>query len=422
MTHEMSINKSSRPNRSLPFRRSRGARHTAVPRQLIAVVAIVVVASLAMLPVGEAHATEYPTWDDVAAARNDEAATQARIVEIQNLLAGLQAEANRAAAESEAKAALWEAADTRFQEAVSKAKTLQNQADLANTKAAASRQRAGQMAAQLMRVGATDTTMQLLLNPSNADGLLYGLGMSQKIAEQANAIYERALMDQNTAQALTDQANVAQEQLAEIRAVAEEAFTQAQAASEAAATALNEQTNNEATLQQQLVVLSERRAATETDYLAGVRERVGSGASLDAGEISLSGWARPAPGYITSIYGWSEQYGTSFHKGIDLGFACGQNVYAASGGTVIFAAEGWNGGYGNYIILEHGNGVRTAYAHLLEGGVLVSAGQQVDVGQNIARGGTTGNSTGCHLHFEVRVNGETVSPATFMSDRGITLG
>jgi len=378
--------------------------------------------SLALTPVEEAHATEYPTWDDVAAARNDEAATQARIVEIQALLAGLQVDAKRAAAESEAKAALWEAADTRFQEAVSKAQTLQNQADLANTKADASQQRAGQMAAQLMRVGPTDTTMKLLLDPGIADDLLYGLGLSQKIAEQANAIYERAVIDQNTAQALTDQADVAQEQLAEIRAVAEEAFTQAQAASEAAAAALNEQTNNAATLQQQLVVLSERRGATEADYLAGVRERVGSGASLDAGEISLSGWARPAPGYITSVYGWSEQYGTSFHKGIDLGFACGQNVYAASSGTVVFAAEGWNGGYGNYIILEHGSGVRTAYAHLLEGGVLVSAGQQVDVGQNIARGGTTGNSTGCHLHFEVRVNGETVDPATFMSEQGVTLG
>ncbi|MBN9239593.1 MAG: peptidase M23 [Micrococcales bacterium 70-64] len=413
----MSIKKSYRVNRHRPAPTSR-----VTGRVFIAVIAIAVSVSVSLMPTMGAHATEYPTWDDVAVARNDEAATQARIAEIQELLSGLQTEATRAASESEAKAALWAAADTKFQEAVSRAKTLQGQADTANAKADASLQRAGQVAAQLMRVGGNDTTMTLLLNPGTADDLLYGLGMSQKVAEQANAIYERARVDQNTAQALTDQANVAQEQLAEIRKVAEEAFTQAQSASEAAAAALNEQRNNEATLQQQLVVLSERRTATETDYLAGVRERVGSGASLDAGEISLSGWARPAPGYITSVYGWSEQYGTSFHKGIDLGFACGQNVYAASSGTVVFAAEGWNGGYGNYIILEHSNGVRTGYAHLLEGGVLVSAGQQVDVGQNIARGGTTGNSTGCHLHFEVRINGETANPATFMSDQGIALG
>lgn len=413
----MSIKKSYRVNRHRPAPTSR-----VTGRVFIAVIAIAVSVSVSLMPTMGAHATEYPTWDDVAVARNDEAVTQARIAEIQELLSGLQTEATRAASESEAKAALWAAADTKFQEAVSRAKTLQGQADTANAKADASLQRAGQVAAQLMRVGGNDTTMTLLLNPGTADDLLYGLGMSQKVAEQANAIYERARVDQNTAQALTDQANVAQEQLAEIRKVAEEAFTQAQSASEAAAAALNEQRNNEATLQQQLVVLSERRTATETDYLAGVRERVGSGASLDAGEISLSGWARPAPGYITSVYGWSEQYGTSFHKGIDLGFACGQNVYAASSGTVVFAAEGWNGGYGNYIILEHSNGVRTGYAHLLEGGVLVSAGQQVDVGQNIARGGTTGNSTGCHLHFEVRINGETANPATFMSDQGIALG
>jgi len=401
----------------------KAALRTNFSRQAGTAIAVgIVLAGLLISPAAGAQTTEYPTWDEVSAARNDEANTQSRIAEIQGLLSGLRAEASRTALESEAKAALWEAADTKFQEAVSKAETLQGQADAASIKAAASQQRAGQVAAQLMRVGGTDATMKLLLDPTGADDLLYGLGMSRKVAEQANAIYERALVDQNTAQALTDQAAVAQEQLAGIRAVAENAFIQAQTAAELAATAMNEQMNNEATLQQQLVVLSERRAATESDYLAGVRERIGSGASLDAGEISVTGWARPAPGYITSVYGWSEQYGTSFHKGIDLGFACGQNIYAASSGTVIFAAEGWNGGYGNYIIVEHGNGIRTAYAHLLEGGVLVSAGQRVEVGQNIARGGTTGNSTGCHLHFEVRVNGETVNPATFMSNEGITLG
>lgn len=407
---------------SLSIGRSTVPRRRPVALQWVVVAAVVVMVAHSLSASEGAYATEYPTWEDVESARNDEKAIQTQVDEIQSLLTSLRTEASRAASASEAKASLWEAADTKFQEAASKTEALQSQADTANATAATSRQHAGQVAAQLARVGPTDSTMKLLLNPSTAENLLNGLGMSRKVIEQANAIYERALLDQNTAQALTDQADLAQDQLAEARAIAEETFRQAQAASEAAAEALNEQANNEATLQQQLVVLSERRAVTETDYLAGAREVIEMGATLDPGQISLSGWARPAPGYISSVYGWSEQYGTSFHKGIDLGFACGQNVYAASSGTVIFASEGWNGGYGNYIILEHGDGVRTAYAHLLEGGVLVSAGQQVDIGQNIARGGTTGSSTGCHLHFEVRVDGQTSNPATFMSDRGIVLG
>ncbi len=383
------------------------------------------VGSLVLLgPAASARATDYPTWGDVAAVRNDQAAAQNAIARIEGLLAGLQSEAARTAADSETKGTLWRAADEKFQVAALRAQNLQNQADVASELANSSQQRAGQMAAQLARGGSgQDLVAELLTSTSDPADLLYNLGMSSKLSEQTNAIYERALQDRNTAQALTDQADVAKAELQVLRTAAEKLFVEAQAAAIAAADALREQEENQARLQQQLTVLTEKRAATEADYLAGVRERIGSGASLDAGEISLSGWAKPVSGRITDSFGWriSPTAGaSSYHQGTDIGAGCGQPLYAASSGTVVYA--GWNGGYGNFVMIDHGSGVTTSYAHIRDGGILVSYGQYVDVATNIAQVGTTGTSTGCHSHFEVRINGTATDAEVFMRNQGITLG
>ena len=393
-----------------------------VMRGLVVAAAALLIVTTGIVGAPSARADDYPTWDDVAAVRGDEAATQQKIAEIEGLVSGLQSAATIAQQESDAKAAVWVDADTRFQEAYSRTQKLLAQADEASAVAAESARRAGQIAAQMGRAGGGDITLMLFSDSGNADSLLYALGLWAKVGEQASRISDKAIQDRNTAQALTDQAEVAQDQLEQLKAAAESAFLAAQSAAAAAQTALDAQLANQATLQQQLAVLTERRTATEADYLAGVEARIGSGASLDAGEISLAGWARPASGYINSVYGWSAQYGSSFHKGVDLGAGCNQNIYAGSSGTVVYAAGGWNGGYGNYIIIDHGNGVQTAYAHIIEGGILVSAGQQIVVGQNIARAGTTGNSTGCHLHYEVRLDGVTTDPVQYMADRGIQVG
>ena len=370
---------------------------------LLASIALVgLVCSMVLLsPLASARGADYPSWNDVAAVRNDEAAAQNAIARIEGLLAGLQSEAARTAADSEAKGTLWREADDMFQVAAQRAQNLQEQANQASDLADSSRQRAGQMAAQLARGGGgKDLVAELLTSASDPAGLLYNLGLSSKISEQANAIYERALQDQNTAQALTDQADVAKAELDVLRAASEKLFVEAQAAAIAAADALREQEENQARLQQQLTVLKEERAATEADYLAGVRERIGSGASLDAGEISLSGWAKPVSGRITDSFGWRippTAEASSYHQGTDIGASCGQPLHAASSGTVAYA--GWNGGYGNFVMIDHGNGVTTSHAHIR---VLVSYGQYVDAATNIAQVSTTGTSTGCHSHVEVR--------------------
>lgn len=375
-----------------------------------------------LLGVSPAAATEYPTWDDLAVARQDEAAAQAAITEIETLLAVLETTVDRTRAEEEIKGALWREADEEHQAAAQRAETLQSQADQADASALASEARAGQMAAQLMRVGGHDVTAILFTSPQ-AEGLLYYLGLSSKLSEQANAIYERALQDHNTAQALTDQADVAEAELQILKQDAETAFAEAQAASIAAAAAVQEQAANRARLQQQLIVLTEKREATEADYQAGVEERKAQGIGLDGGDISSSGWALPTSGNISDSFGpriHPVSGGYSFHQGTDIDASCQQPIYAANGGTVVYA--GRNGGYGNFVLINHGGGVSTAYAHIVDGGILVAYGQQVAVGQNIARVGTTGTSTGCHLHFEVRINGVATDPVPFMSDRGITIG
>jgi len=103
--------------------------------------------------------------------------------------------------------------------------------------------------------------------------------------------------------------------------------------------------------------------------------------------------------------------GAHYHGGVDFPCPNDSPVYAAADGTVILAEELYND-YGYYIIIDHGNGLSTLYAHNSE--LLVEAGEKVSVGQVIARSGSTGNSTGPHCHFEVRINGERVNPAEYL--------
>ena len=125
------------------------------------------------------------------------------------------------------------------------------------------------------------------------------------------------------------------------------------------------------------------------------------------------GWPCPSSSRITSPYGYRILFGVrDFHTGIDIGAVHGSNICAAESGTVILANYGWNGGYGNYIIINHGNGITTRYAHASQ--LYVTAGQSVSKGQVIAAVGTTGNSTGPHLHFEVRTNGSHTNPLNYL--------
>jgi murein DD-endopeptidase MepM/ murein hydrolase activator NlpD len=122
---------------------------------------------------------------------------------------------------------------------------------------------------------------------------------------------------------------------------------------------------------------------------------------------------RPVPGAVSSPYGYRIHpvYGDRrLHTGWDMNAACGAPIYAAASGTVIYS--GWKGGYGYANIIDHGGGMSTLYGHLSTLGA--GYGTEVNAGDVIGPIGTTGVSTGCHLHFEVRINGSPVDPAPYM--------
>ncbi len=110
---------------------------------------------------------------------------------------------------------------------------------------------------------------------------------------------------------------------------------------------------------------------------------------------------------ITSRFG-SRNGG--YHSGLDIATTIGTPIYAAAAGTVTYA--GWQGGYGNLVIISHGNGVETYYAHCTS--IYVSTGETVETGELISSVGSTGNSTGPHLHLEVRVNGVAQNPQNYL--------
>lgn len=139
--------------------------------------------------------------------------------------------------------------------------------------------------------------------------------------------------------------------------------------------------------------------------------------SYSANPVKYTGgrfmWPVPASSRITSQYGYRIHpvYKTKkFHSGIDIGAPYGVDILAAADGTVTLATT--NGGYGKCVIINHGSGITTLYGH--NSTLLVSVGNKVTKGQVIAKAGSTGVSTGPHLHFEVRVNGSTTDPMQYL--------
>jgi murein DD-endopeptidase MepM/ murein hydrolase activator NlpD len=153
----------------------------------------------------------------------------------------------------------------------------------------------------------------------------------------------------------------------------------------------------------------EALAAESASLAAAIREAQSQAAasSTGSGTPSASGFIWPVTGTVVSGFGirWGRM-----HEGIDITASTGTPIWAAAAGTVIWSS--WRGGYGNCVVVDHGNGLATLYAHA--SAILVSVGQRVTQGQTIALVGSTGNSSGPHLHFEVRVNGSAVDPLLYL--------
>lgn len=139
-------------------------------------------------------------------------------------------------------------------------------------------------------------------------------------------------------------------------------------------------------------------------------QRKAQGIEGEAPSSTPGAFQWPVSGTITSPFGWrSNPFGGApeFHQGLDIAAPTGTTITAAAGGTVLLAQ--WYGGYGNYILIDDGGGYSTGYGHL--SAIYVSVGQQIKQGQAIGAVGCTGECTGPHVHFEIRVNGKPVDPA-----------
>ncbi len=392
---------------------------------LAAAVALALIPTLSEIsPARSAVVADYPSWSDVVAARNNEANAKALSASLQAQLQGLQEEAQRTQQEADAKGVLYAEAQDAYDAQKLETESLIAQTAEAETQAADAYAVAARIIAEMSKSGSlTDLTPQLFTTPGSPDMLLQRLEMNRVVGDRYAGLYAEAVQLRNRAKALASQAEIAQGLLDELRIKAEAALQAAVAAAEAAAAQLAKTERDIAELRARVEYLAGVRQQTTADYNAGIQAQWGGGA---AGEISQSGWTRPISGYISSPYGWRINpvtFKRQFHTGVDLaGNSCGTTIRAARAGVVTYA--GWSGSWGYYVAINHGDGTGTGYAHIQAGGIGVSVGQQVAPGQPIAKVGSTGQSTGCHLQFNVRVNGDRdiTDPVQFMREQGIVLG
>ncbi len=234
-----------------------------------------------------------------------------------------------------------------------------------------------------------------------------GLGRTKVSLEKSKAKLERSLQ---TASLKKKEAEAAEKQLRSLQNQRQAAADRTEAIQRDKADLMADSKKNAARY----------RAMAEAEEAESARienELAGNGSGEFSGSMS---W--PVPGYtrVTSPFGWRTHpiYGDRrFHAGIDIGrkpdgtSINGAAIVAAGSGKVISA--GYRSGYGNTVILDHGNGVTTLYAHQQSGGIKVSTGELVSRGERIGTVGSTGGSTAPHLHFEVRVNGTPKNPMNY---------
>lgn len=174
---------------------------------------------------------------------------------------------------------------------------------------------------------------------------------------------------------------------------------------------------NRLTSDREALSAAEQQLAQESTAIAqNIQQRLAANIAFP-GTVFLPGTGRmlvPANGPVTSVFGWRVHpvLGTSrLHNGLDFGAEYGSMIRAADNGVVI--AADWQGGYGNAVMIDHGNGLVTLYGHASQ--LYVTVGQAVQKGQPIAAIGSTGLSTGPHLHFEVRRAGDPIDPVPFLT-------
>jgi murein DD-endopeptidase MepM/ murein hydrolase activator NlpD len=262
--------------------------------------------------------------------------------------------------------------------------------------------------------------IDILLQVESLSELIEQVDYVTEIGRQDRAIVEEIDRLKNEMRIARKETAAIKKEVAEATAVVAEKTAAQRAARDALVARQSALAAAQADKQQALAGVKEDRRSAEQNLAdleaaaaaltAQIQAAQGSSGGTSGGSTgsggSSSGLIWPVSGTITSTYG--PRWG-SFHYGIDIAAPTGTPVRAAASGRVIIA--GWSGGYGNLVVIDHGNGLATAYAHL---SAIWIGGGSVSQGQGIGAVGCTGSCTGPHLHFEVRVNGSAVNPMGYL--------
>jgi murein DD-endopeptidase MepM/ murein hydrolase activator NlpD len=334
--------------------------------------------------------------DEITAAETDAEQADEELADADERLAEVEAVVNEVAAAVERQEGAVARAEERLLEV--------------ETEAAEVAEAFAERASRMYKQGAT-MSLEVLLDSGDAGDAFARSSYLRQVTQADRASIESLDASQVAVEAERERFEAERERLTEMQQEQEELLAEVQRIRDSRAMEAAE-------AREQLRLLEEEQDDLEGDQerleaLIQERQEAARTAQQTTGTAttsapSSSGFAWPLCAPVTSEYGprWGRM-----HRGIDQGASTGTPVGASKDGTVIFAD--WQGGYGRLVLIDHHDGVVTAYAHLSS--TAVSNGQRVSQGDTIGAVGSTGNSTGPHLHFETRVNGSAVNPRQYLS-------
>lgn len=353
--------------------------------------------SICMLPFASAYGIEQAEIDEA----------KARAEEIRVNIDTLQTDLNKASDE-------YQAAVLAYNDATKAMRDAQSRADAADQRIAELQTELSKTASSMYKRGNATSYIDVLLGANTFSDFVNGLDMFSRISgKEASLVQEskdlKAEADQARAEYET-QKNAAAEEMQKAQEKQLEIATKQASLAEEAAKISEDISQMES--QYELEAEAARKAALAAQAAtAAFAQTLQPGESLDSGN---GYFANPCPEASESS-GWGyRSFDNKFHLGTDMAAPMGTPVYAAESGTVIKTCTtgAYNSGAGNYVTIAHGNGLVTKYFHL--SAAFVQPGDTVERGQNIAAVGSTGKSTGPHLHFQVEINGVPVCPYDFL--------
>jgi murein DD-endopeptidase MepM/ murein hydrolase activator NlpD len=330
---------------------------------------------------------------EISAAEETADSAEAELVDADERLAEVEAVVNEVAAAVQRQEGAVRRAEERLAEVEEEA------AEVAEAFA--------ERASRMYKQGAT-MSLEVLLDSGDAGDAFARSSYLRQVTQADRASIESLDASQVAVAAERERFDAERERLVEMQQEQEELLAEVQAIRDSRAMAAAEAREQVRLLEEEQDDLEADQAELEALIERRQEEaRAAQEAAAATSAPSSSGFAWPMCAPVTSEYGprWGRM-----HRGIDQGASTGTPIGASKDGTVIFAD--WQGGYGRMVLIDHHDGVVTAYAHLSS--FAVSAGSSVSQGQTIGAVGSTGNSTGPHLHFETRVNGQAVNPRQYL--------